>query len=315
MTDPLERLRARVRGRGARIVLAETADPRVAEAARRARARELCVPLALEDPALAALHAAAREGLRARLTQRGLESDEVERRLQDRLHLAAGLVAIGAADGAVLGAASTTAATVRAALAAVGPANGVSRISSCFLLTMPDDRSFLFADCAVNADPSPVELADIAIATAASCRALLAEPPRVALLSFSTYGSARHPRVEKVRSAVDELARRGVDFAFDGELQVDAALVAEVAERKTGERGGTAGVAGRANVLIFPDLDAGNIGYKLVERLAGARALGPLLQGLARPVHDLSRGCSIEDIVDVMTVAAAASVPREGALL
>ncbi|HMV34161.1 MAG TPA: phosphate acyltransferase, partial [Gemmatimonadales bacterium] len=218
----------------------------------------------------------------------------------DPIRFGASLVALGEADACVAGAVASTAEVLRAALWAIGCAPGVRTVSSSFYMALPDGRVLTFTDCAVVPDPEPEVLAQIALAAARDRPRLVGDQPRVAFLSFSTRGSAESATVTRVRMAATRFRELAPDIPSDGEIQADAALVPEVAARKAPG----SPLAGAANILVFPGLDSGNIGYKLVQRLAGAAALGPLLQGLARPMSDLSRGASPEDIVEVAAMVA-----------
>jgi phosphate acetyltransferase len=332
--DVLDGILERAKQRPKRIALPEATDPRILHAAVRLVEDRIVEPvlvgpegdvvqacraagidpenLHIEDPACSAERERCVDAAVEAQARRGLLRSEIADQLDAPLYFAASMVRAGVVDGTVAGAAHSSADALRAALRLIGPEPGAKIVSSFFLMELREptpsgDRVLAFADCGLVPYPDAEELADIACRTAQSFRLLCGEEPRVALLSFSTHGSAHHESVELVVEARQLLAQGGPDFAFDGELQLDAALIPEVGGAKAPD----SSVAGRANVLIFPNLDAGNIGYKLVERLGGAQAIGPVVQGLARPVNDLSRGCSVDDIVVAAAVTALQAQDRD----
>jgi phosphate acetyltransferase len=328
MIEFVESIRRRAARICPRIVFPESTDERILRAALFLSAPGYVKPVLVLDPERPETHGTARdvgvevvnpatdprtpiiaERLLKRRGHRGMTHEIATAHARTPLHFASGLVALGEAAGAVSGAITTTAEVLRAALWHVGAAEGVSTVSSAFYMVMPDFRMrgpevLTFTDCAIVPEPSASQLADIAIAAARDRRKIVGDDPIVAMLSYSTRESGFGPPVDRVREATELVRQRAPDLRVDGELQVDAALIENVAARKA--PGSYA--AGRANVLVFPTLDAGNIGYKLVERLARVPAFGPIVQGLARPCNDLSRGAITEDIINVASITALQSV-------
>ncbi len=325
---PMDRILETARKKPARIVLPEGEDPRIVEGALRAVRDGIAQPVLIGprktvealvigaggtvneieiiDPQT---HEKTQHYVNAYHTLRqhkGLSLDNARRSVADPLVFAALMVREGDAEGTIGGAVATTAATVRAALQVIGRGPGVSTVSSFFLMLMdkphhPKQGAVIFADCGLIVEPTPEELAQIALSSAGSFKALLDEEPRVAFLSFSTMNSARHKRVDHVAKAVTLARTQNSEIIMDGEFQFDAAFVPSIAASKAKD----SAIQGDANVFVFPSLEAGNIGYKIAQRIGGAGAIGPILQGLNRPANDLSRGCSADDVYNLIAVTGA----------
>jgi len=322
---PLERIILEAQKNPLRIVLPESTDPRMLEAARQATDQKIAKvsllgePVKIREAAKAAgfslegiplidmeSHPKKMEWISLfaeRRKHKGLTVEKAAETLADPLFYGAMMVKEGDADGMVAGAVNSTSNVLRSSLQIIGAQPGIKTVSSCFLMIVPNcpygaNGTLMYGDCGVVPNPDAEMLADIAISTAQSTQALIGVEPIVAMLSFSTYGSAKDPLVDKVIQATKLVKERRPDLKVDGELQGDAALIEAIGKRKAP----TSPVAGKANTLIFPDLNAGNIAYKLTERLAKAEAYGPLLQGLALPVNDLSRGCSARDIYNTIAI-------------
>lgn len=325
MNDLLNSVREKAKALNKTIVLAEGEEPRIITAAAKIRAEGIANVILLGNPAViaekcpavdldgikvidvAAVDAEPYAQLLYELRKaKGMDVDTARNLARNPLYFGVLMVKRGEADGMVAGSVNATGDVLRPALQIIKTAPGIKTVSSCFIMCLDKNSKYgengvmVFGDCAVNPDPDSQQLADIAIASADTAVAIAGINPKIALLSFSTKGSAKHALVDKVASALPLIKAARPDLKVDGELQADAALVPTVADLKA--PGST--IAGKANVLIFPDLQAGNIGYKLVQRLAGAEAIGPICQGFNKPVNDLSRGCSSEDVVNVVAMTA-----------